>query len=641
MQRELYRFSSPTMQTTTVRQFCTESDRQAMAHEVLQGMQRVVTFPGSSQYGRTGGGTSACGLAALNCARIILGKYKEGLQGTPLLETVMRRETLQNILGICQSWSNSSHLEVDEISAAPIFAMTLRLKAQEYSASSLRNLSGLLQRAKPAANEPPAAVVITRPPEIIVCMIIRVEEQDVFITFDSHPRPKHPDGAAFIFDTSLPRTAEYLIQLLGYDPKLLRDRTMQWEAQMLAQFSGHVFVARDIPDIPADWMNSLMEASLSSLALKAEVASLQSRNDSLTSDNVRLDRDVQRLQTELQTLRREQERFRRFSDQRRTQSSRGNELSKGKAPETQRSINIRGFFPYFNALVGSSDDRKEDLQKASAEHVEEVPDDAGTVSPKEDEDEDLDYVIQMQLEYDMEDMRLRGQMEKLKETAQRTFDCMICLETIPEDYIAPLNSCKHFICTGCLRTYVHSKLQEGRFPIFCPVCMTQKDPEGEVISNVLAQQIGLSEEDFQTFIEFELTAFSILMHCRKCKQSVFVDRTEYNETEIVTCPLPGCQYTWCKQCSQEAAAVDGVKHSCDGSAELQSLMQQRGWKNCPGCDTPTEKTGGCNHMTCPAPGCNSHFCYRCGKMIIQSVKHGDVSSAMATHYSACVLFQYD
>ncbi|TFK55435.1 hypothetical protein OE88DRAFT_1716275 [Heliocybe sulcata] len=629
---------SPTMQTDTLRQYCTETERHEIAQEVLQGRQRVVTFPGSSQYGRTGGGTSACGLAALNCARIILGKSKNGLQGTALLESIMERATLQNILGICQSWSNSSHLEVEEISGAPIFAKTLALKDKEYSATNVRLLSELLQRAKPATSEPAAAVVITRPPEILVCMIIPVEEQAVFVTFDSHPRPKYPAGAAFTFDTSLKRTAEYLAELLPYDRQLLRDSSIQWEAQMLAQYSGHVFVARDIPDIPADWMESLMEASVSSLALKAEVVSLQSRNDSLTSDNVRLGRDVQRLQTELQALRRQQERSRHPANQRTGQSSKTSQSSKGKAPEIPRSIGIRGFISSFSAVVGSSDDRKGDPPRSPAvADSGKVPDDVAGIASQEDED--LDYAIQMQLEFDMEDVRLRTVMEELQDTVQPTFDCMVCLETIPLDYVAPLDSCKHLICTECLRGHVRSKLQEGRFPILCPVCMTEKDNEGRVISNLLAQQLGLTEEEFETFMEFEMTAFSILIHCRSCEKSVFVDKQEYKEAEIITCPLFGCQYTWCKRCSQEAA-LDGDKHSCDGSTELQNLMQQRGWKICPGCNTPTEKTSGCNHMTCPTPSCNTHFCYRCGNMIIQSLRQEDIAREVTAHYRTCNLFVY-
>ena len=36
---------------------------------------------------------------------------------------------------------------------------------------------------------------------------------------------------------------------------------------------------------------------------------------------------------------------------------------------------------------------------------------------------------------------------------------------------------------------------------------------------------------------------------------------------------------------------------------------------CPGCKQPIEKSGGCNHMTCPNPACGTNFCWLCGRTI--------------------------
>ncbi len=36
-------------------------------------------------------------------------------------------------------------------------------------------------------------------------------------------------------------------------------------------------------------------------------------------------------------------------------------------------------------------------------------------------------------------------------------------------------------------------------------------------------------------------------------------------------------------------------------------------KKCPKCETPTQKTYGCDHMTCPIPRCHTHWCWSCGK----------------------------
>ncbi|CEL58971.1 hypothetical protein RSOLAG1IB_08969 [Rhizoctonia solani AG-1 IB] len=120
--------------------------------------------------------------------------------------------------------------------------------------------------------------------------------------------------------------------------------------------------------------------------------------------------------------------------------------------------------------------------------------------------------------------------------------------------------------------------------------------------------------------------------------SVFVDREDYDLAENLTCPMPKCTYKWCKQCSQNIES--GAKHTCDGSAEFDHLMQEHGWKRCPGCHTPIERFIGCNHMTCKTPGCNMHFCYLCGAVIIDGGTNNEIQAAVTQHFRQnCLLFE--
>lgn len=77
----------------------------------------------------------------------------------------------------------------------------------------------------------------------------------------------------------------------------------------------------------------------------------------------------------------------------------------------------------------------------------------------------------------------------------------------------------------------------------------------------------------------------LLSHVRivvgSCRETVFVDRDEYEAVDVITCPLPGCNHTWCKACSQ-TIEDGGPAHSCDGTAELDHLISEQGWKRCPG-----------------------------------------------------------
>ncbi|EIN14301.1 hypothetical protein PUNSTDRAFT_96055 [Punctularia strigosozonata HHB-11173 SS5] len=252
--------------------------------------------------------------------------------------------------------------------------------------------------------------------------------------------------------------------------------------------------------------------------------------------------------------------------------------------------------------------------------------------------EDARIAADKQREYEEEHIQLISQFEELKAGDPGSFDCGICLETQSTFALSRIDPCGHLFCRECLRLYLQSKLGEQRFPILCPVCLTEKDRRDPgTLNDDIAHTVGITEKEYETYVELQMASFSILLHCRKCSKSVFVDRREYEEAKLIVCPLPTCNYLWCKDCSREVDIATSV-HSCDGTSELNDLMDRRGWKHCPGCSTPVEKTQGCNHMTCMSAGCNTHFCYKCGQTIVRSVKLSDIRSHVSAHYGRCALF---
>jgi hypothetical protein len=70
-----------------------ETDTKAIVHSVLaDGAEHVVSYGGTGQYSGDGIGASACGLAALNFARVAFSIEKGGLQDAALLQAVLARE---------------------------------------------------------------------------------------------------------------------------------------------------------------------------------------------------------------------------------------------------------------------------------------------------------------------------------------------------------------------------------------------------------------------------------------------------------------------------------------------------------------------------------------------------------------------
>jgi len=217
-------------------------------------------------------------------------------------------------------------------------------------------------------------------------------------------------------------------------------------------------------------------------------------------------------------------------------------------------------------------------------------------------------------------------------------ECGVCNEVFGVPQIIQLPTCSHTFCRECLRTFTKTRISEGRYPIFCPVCAIEKTKVNHShITQAIVDKLDLSKQDLEKLSDLQLVAHSVTLHCPKCKQTMNVDREEYGSQQIIMCPLPGCRHSWCKECLKPLASSK-TDHNCKQHG-FERLMRKKGWKYCPGCRTPVQKEMGCNHMTCGSPGCNVHFCYKCGALIIDTTNGGDVRTAVTEHYFDCVMFE--
>jgi hypothetical protein len=441
-----------------------------------------------------------------------------------------------------------------------------------------------------------AAIIITRPPEIVACIKLKLSRStSIFLVFDSHPRVNHPDGLGITVASSLEVTARKLAEIFPVCDLPESD----WQALLLAHYSGHVFVPHFIDDREAYLTQIALESSLTLLSQRAENATLASRNTTLVHDVRILEAQVEILEDE-----RRQERSRK------TSISSG--LPRSSAPPTAR-------FASLQPEAGPSPIR-EPVPSTSTSCIRES-ETSSFVLQSSVSDADIEgslAALEQQRLYDSEDALLRQQQLELMNNAQRSFDCQVCFETYPEDVVLRVETCGHGFCRDCMKSFITSKIEEHRFPIFCPVCTASGDrqtkpggmlvtlfsaraahatTEAIAITQDLITCVDLTEEQYTVWTDMQMATLSTIVHCRKyvllsfvalyldarhrCRNSLWIDKQDFNEAHAIVCPLRGCQHAWCKDCQQTIEVNSGPRHSCDGSSELDHLARKQGWKYCP------------------------------------------------------------
>ena len=364
-----------------------------------------------------------------------------------------------------------------------------------------------------AASQKSAAVIITRPPEIIACFKVTdaTSEQNAYVVFDSHPRPSHPEGAGLIFSSSLENTAKIIKGILHVDKDLISSPDLQWEAQLLTNCSGHIYVAKNWS---LDEEKFILESSLTILTLRSEVMELKQQNDALTSQNVKLEEEVASLENAVNQEKMKAERAsaalsrQEFKPARRDYYQPNAVAGPSRLPLNNRTPlhggahSIWADFPPLapvksypsNATTGLlqlSPPNRIPQYKGAQSIFADNPPPVPTKRPstyeleddilekmqidfiKEDSKESmhsLNAAFKLQKAFDTEDALLRNQGTQLKSYLQTTFNCGICLETCPEDDAATVDGCGHMICRSCMKGFITSKIAEHRFPILCPIC---------------------------------------------------------------------------------------------------------------------------------------------------------------------------
>ncbi|KAJ2936672.1 hypothetical protein H1R20_g414, partial [Candolleomyces eurysporus] len=207
--------------------------------------------------------------------------------------------------------------------------------------------------------------------------------------------------------------------------------------------------------------------------------------------------------------------------------------------------------------------------------------------------------------------------------------CPICYDTASHPEVL---SCGHSCCEPCIRHYLTSAATSNNFPL---VCMGDEATCNAPISIPIIQRY-LTKQRFDHLIDVAFSAH-IQSNPQKFKYCTTPDCTQIYQCDTGKQfhKCPSCFSKICSSCNEEAHEGMTCKERRIQSnpAEQERLTeewaQSNNIKRCPSCNILTEKTEGCNHMTCP---CGTHFCWICRGVFAQGTIYEHMSTVHGGYY---------
>ncbi|KAJ6627169.1 hypothetical protein B0H10DRAFT_2161254 [Mycena sp. CBHHK59/15] len=233
---------------------------------------------------------------------------------------------------------------------------------------------------------------------------------------------------------------------------------------------------------------------------------------------------------------------------------------------------------------------------------------------------------------------------------QGSYPCLVCLTTVKGSKCLEL-SCKHVFCRSCLFDYWSLCITEGNVEkLGCPDPECVKIEIARVVPEESVQRWRWLKEK----IMFEKDPS--LVHC---PMEFYRTGSDPRGERLRICPA--CSFSFCAFCKRTwhgavqdcpisyaenvvleylALAEDSKEHQLMELkygriiigklvARYEEEQLNKKWlaastTACPGCAVATEKSLGCNHMTCTK--CKTHFCFRCGKKLVPTDPYAHFST---------------
>jgi E3 ubiquitin-protein ligase RNF14 len=245
---------------------------------------------------------------------------------------------------------------------------------------------------------------------------------------------------------------------------------------------------------------------------------------------------------------------------------------------------------------------------------------------------------------------------------RQTFDCGVCLEPKKGAICYQMERCKHIFCMECLQEFYGSCITEGdvdKVQCMAPACEVV-DGGGRNRPSIAPSEllrIPLDKKLVQRYADLKrkkkLEADKSTIYCprswcqapaRSNKYPKITNLSQLTEADdsfnaadpvaaptepadkgssvieekLAICEDDMCGFAFCRVCkaSWHGNFVRcGPRDTTELCAEEQASFDyiRLNTSQCPSCYGPSQKSMGCNHMTCFL--CRTHYCYLCGSWL--------------------------
>lgn len=195
------------------------------------------------------------------------------------------------------------------------------------------------------------------------------------------------------------------------------------------------------------------------------------------------------------------------------------------------------------------------------------------------------------------DMSKSFRMSLKRHSSVPLFNCQICLENhaLSEAFSVPGCVANHQFCAESLGMLLSTQINDGVLEVRCP-CFGFDSCNAVFSTQDIEQLVDI--ECYTKYLRFlNMQRNPRVRECPKCLQQ----SSEGSESRPeITCS--GCSEVYCFLHSNAHPTMTCAEYTkVLAKTEMQSLRQiKASTRKCPQCKVDTEKSGGCNHMSCQA-----------------------------------------